>query len=341
MNKLVLAAALAAACHAPCGARAPAEVAQPLKLEETRTVPRRKIIVDDVARLTWAGGAKATFAPTTLVEREVVADLVPKLLAGAAASPAPDLGQWQPAAARAGLRLEIWELGGQIIWALVEPPERRRGAGAYLFRAGAGEGDETPAILLQAPHADYDIGTGDIAVSLFVDPPPGRRPRALFLSTIHRYQVEPGRRQRRADNPADVAHNPDHLFNVATDAAARALGDVVVLQLHGFADASDVAEDAAVPSGTEMVISAGDRRGSSPLVSSLAAGLRQAFGAGVRRFPEEIEVLGATTNVQGRALAGTLGARFVHLEISAGLRKELRASPAKLTELGRILFRGR
>ena len=67
-------------------------------------------------------------------------------------------------------RLESWELGGQTFWALVEPPERRRGAGAYLFRVGATDGDAHPAILLEAPHADHDVGTGDISVALFIDP---------------------------------------------------------------------------------------------------------------------------------------------------------------------------
>jgi hypothetical protein len=305
---------------------------------DVKSVTRRKLIVDDVARTLWQSGKDATFAPTTLVEREALTGLVPVLLTAAAASPIPDPVPWQAQAVRAGLRLEVWEIGEQTYWALVEPPEERRGAGGYVFRVAAVPEDDYPSILLQAPHADHDVGTGDIASRLFFDPPPGKRPRALFVNTIHRYQLQPGQRQRRADNPADVAHNPDHLFSALTDAAAATLGRVVVVQIHGFADATDESDDARVPAGTQVVVSAGDRRGSTSTTTQVAAELTRAFGPGIRRFPEEVTALGATTNAQARLLQQHPRARFVHLEISAELRKELRASPAKLRELGRILF---
>ena len=259
------------------------------------------------------------------------------MLTGAAAEPLPDATQWQPEAVRAGMRLETWELGGQTYWALLEADDARRGAGAYVFRVGAVPEDDYPAILLEAPHAEHDVGSGEIAASLFFLPAEGKRPRALFVNTIHRYQVEPGRRQKRADNPADVAHNPDHLFSAMTDAAAAALGDVVVLQIHGFADAVDDSEDARVPAGTQAVVSAGDRAGSTPTSSAFATELNRAIGGGVRRFPEDVQALGATTNAQGRLLAARKGARFVHVELSADLRKSLRASKSQMQELARIV----
>src|SRR5262249_45829903 len=163
------------------------------------------IILDDLPKLTWQTGRNAAFVATTTVEREAVARIVPALLGKSA----PDLASLQPDAVRAGLRLEIWELGGETFYALLEEPTHRRGAGAYIFRT---EGAAAP-ILLEAPHSDHDLGTGEIAGAMFFTPPPGaRKARALFMNTIHRYQVEPGRRQKRADNPADVAHNPDHLY---------------------------------------------------------------------------------------------------------------------------------
>jgi hypothetical protein len=341
MNKLAPAIVALAACRSPCGhAESPVNVQTTTDPAMLRTIAKRSIILDDVPRLTWVPGKAATFAPTTVVERQAIAELVPELLAAATAQPPPDLAQLQPEAARAGMRLEIWELGGEQFWALLEAPERRRGAGAYLFRASVSGDDDHPAILLEAPHADHDIGTGEIAASLFFAPPPGgKRPRALFVNTIHRYQIEPGRRQKRADNPADAAHNPDHLFSAATEAAAAALGDVEVFQIHGFADVSDdEADDAPLPPGTEMVVSAGTKAGSSPLSTAIAAALKKAFGDGVRRFPEESGALGATTNVQGRLLAGHPGASFVHIEIAAAQRKELRASPGKLAAFGKVLL---
>jgi hypothetical protein len=86
------------------------------------------------------------------------------------------------------------------------------------------------------------------------------------------------------------------------------------------------------------VVSAGDRRGSTPTSTRIATELGRAFGPGVRRFPEEVSALGATTNAQGRLLQARPASRFVHIELAAELRKELRASPAKLRELGRILL---
>lgn len=340
---------LMAACRAPCGSAAPPPAARPVEVAVPRKVTQRTLIIDDVAKRSWGAGKDATFQPTTLVEREVVSKLVPALLAGAAETPPPDPARWLPEAAKAGMIIEVWTVEGATYWALLEADDARRGAGAYLFRVGAAAEDARPAILLQAPHADYDVGSGDIAATLFFAPVAPKRPRALFVNSIHRYQVQPGQRQKRTDNPADVAHNPDHLFSVATDAAAAALGDVVVIQIHGFVEnavgsedggrdaGAGGAEEPRLPPGTTMVVSAGDRRGSSPTTTALAAELVKLFGAGVRRYPEEAGALGATTNAQGRLLAARPAARFVHIEIAAELRKELRASGAKLRAFGQIL----
>jgi hypothetical protein len=336
MNKLFV-LLLCGACHPSCGGAQPAPPTESAPDVEIK-VMRRSITVDDLPRLVWRPGASAAFAPTTTDERAVVTKLIPAMLAGAALQPPPDPQRWQAEAQRVGLRVESWDVDGQSYWVLIEAPERRRGTGAYIVRVGVALDDEHPAILLEAPHSDFDLGTGEIAGELFFHPPPGKRPRALFMNTMHRYQIEPGRRQKRADSPADVAHNPDHMYNAATDAAAAKLGDVVVIQIHGFADSVDDSEGAALPAGTLMVVSAGDKRGSSPLSAAIAARLRGAFGDGVRRFPEESKALGATTNAQNRTLAARSGARFIHVESSAEMRKELRASPKKLETFGTILF---
>ena len=326
----VLSLLVLCACHSACAGDPPP---RPTALPASEAkIMKRNITVDDLPKLVWRPGLTASFAPTTTAERAAVVKLVPALLAGGDAAPLA------AEAAAIGMRIERWTVDGADYWVLIEHPERRRGTGAYLFRTGVTDEDRGPAILLEAPHAEFDQGTGEIAGELFFHPPPGKRPVALFLNTMHRYQVEPGRKQKRADNPADVAHNPDHMFNAATDAAAAALGDVEVIQLHGFANSLDEAEDAALPAGTLMVVSAGDRRGSSPLSSAIAAALKKLFGEGVRRYPEESKALGATTNAQGRTLAARAGARFVHIESSAEMRKELRASPKKLEVFGGILF---
>jgi hypothetical protein len=334
MTKTSLLLCLAAACGAPCGS-APTD---PGTWYDSGTpvakVVARTVSPNELGDLTWRTGADVPFRATTLTEREGFATLVPELLA-AVRSPSPgDPGRFAARLHDVGFRLETWTSGTTQVWAVLEEQSRRRGAGAYLFRVGPPEKQE---VLLQAPHADYDMGTGDMAARLFLQPPPGNAPRALFLNTMHRYQLLPGQKERRAGSPADVAHNPDHLYTAATDAALGA-GPLLVVQLHGFGTRSDDDADGALPEGTVMVVSAGLSSTSTPRQAAIADKLKKIFGDGVRRYPEEAYVLGATTNVQGRAARRRDGGDFVHLEISAPLRKQLREGGPKLNELGAVLF---
>lgn len=295
----------------------------------------RQLTVEGYEALVYGPGPKASFADTSSVEHEAIAKLIPRLLEGAQAASPPDPRAWQADAAAAGLQLEVWKLGGQTYWALLEPSDRVRGAGAYVFRVAPPEGG--PTILLQAPHEFFDMGTGRIAAELFFEPPPGARPRALFTNTIHRYQLAPGNKQKRRHNPADVAHNPQHAFSVATEAFALAAGGARVIQIHGFGARTDD-DDGGEPGSVAAVISAGDEAGSSPLTAALAQALVSEYGPEVKRFPEDVRFLGATTNVQGRLLRRIEGSEFVHLEMSSELRKKLLASAQLRRRLAGILF---
>jgi len=287
--------------------------------------------IDPIEARVWRPGGTTRFAPTTVAEREALATLIPALIHGARAPQPPDPSGWSRLARDAGFEIEDWQVGATRYWALLELPDQRRGAGAYLFRVGP-DPDPGPELLLQAPQAFFDVGTERIAARLFFEPPPGRRPRALFSNTIHRYQTEAGQRVKRADSPADVAHNPDHAFNAATAAFAAAVERVLVVQLHGFGDSDDEL------AGVAMVVSAGDDAGSSPRTAALATALDAAFGPGVKRFPEDTDKLGATTNVQGRALRRQPGAEFVHIEMSSQVRATLQRSAEARARFGRIVF---
>jgi hypothetical protein len=292
----------------------------------------RQLTVEGYEALVYGPGPKASFADTSSIEHEAIAKLIPRLLEGARAASPPDPRAWQADAAAAGLQIEVWTLGGQTYWALLEPSERVRGAGAYVLRVAPPE--PGPTILLQAPHEFFDLHTGRIAAELFFDPPPdvATRPRALFTNTIHRYQLAP--------NPADVAHNPQHAFSVATEAFALAAGGARVIQIHGFGARTDD-DDGGEPGSVAAVISAGDEAGSSPLTQALASALIAEYGPEVKRFPEDVRFLGATTNVQGRLLRRIEGSEFVHLELSAELRKKLLGSAQLRRRLAAILFNTR
>jgi hypothetical protein len=280
--------------------------------------------VPEVESTLYASGPSATFAPTTSTERATVERLIPQLLAGARAGARPD-PQWRTDAARAGFAFAVWRVDGDVYWALVEAHGKQRGAGAYLFHVGGR--DAGAPILLEAPHEFFDEGTGGLAAELFFHPPAGPRPRALFTNTMDRYHLAPDVTQRR-ESPADVAHNPAHAFSYATAAFARAAGGARVIQLHGFAD-----RDSAL-----AVISAGDPDRSSPLTSAIAAALARELGDGVKRFPEDVAMLGATTNAQVAALRAIPGASFVHLEMAKSLRDRLATDGALLRRLGAALF---
>lgn len=268
----------------------------------------RTLSADELPAAIWSAGRRARLAPTTATERAALADVVAGLL-----SPRPDLERLAIAAEVAGMRIERWQVGGESFAALVE--RSAGGRGAYLFRLDGGDG-----VLLQAPHAYHDLGTGELAAEIFFSPGDGPRPRALFTNTIHRYQDDDGQRRRRPDSPADVCHNPDHPFSAATEAAVRAMPDVRIVQLHGFGD-GDLVRD-----GVDVVVSAGRQR---PTATSerVAEALRGVLAGQVLLYPTQVDRLGGTTNVQA-SIARAHGADFLHLELGPAAREALR-DPAR------------
>jgi hypothetical protein len=336
IRSLLMVVLMTTACSGHgCTRSSPTEPTPP-----TGTSAQRTLTLEQFEERVYGPGPKATFAETTASEHTAVAALIPKLLDGARADAPPDPLTWQREANAGGFHIEIWRVGGETYWALVEPPGKSRGAGAYVFRVG-GPRETGPTILLEAPHNFYDMGTGRLAAELFFakrEPRAGRaRPRALFTNTIHRYQLAPGDKRKRRNNPADVAHQPDHAFTVATVAFARTAGTVRVIQLHGFGSRDEDGDDGDAGS-MAMVVSAGDPASSSPISAAIADALVRGFGSDVKRFPEEAKVLGATTNAQGKLLRAQPNAAFIHVEMSAAMRKRLAAEPAARAQLASALF---
>jgi hypothetical protein len=303
----------------------------------TRSDAPRTLTLDQFEERVYGPGPKATFEETTAREHEAVDKLIPRMLDGARAATPPDPLAWQREAAVGGFNLEVWHVGGETYWALVEPPGKSRGAGAYIIRVG-GAAETGPTILLEAPHNFYDVGTGRLAAELFFAKRQGARPRALFTNTIHRYQLVPGDKRKRKNNPADVAHQPQHAFTIATLAFARTAGSVRVIQLHGFGARDEDGDDDGDPGSIAMVVSAGDATGSSNISAAIADALVRVLGSDVKRFPEQTKELGATTNAQGKLLRGQAGATFVHVEMSATVRKRLAGEAPLREQLAAALF---
>ncbi|WP_223636867.1 hypothetical protein [Corallococcus sp. EGB] len=275
----------------------------------------------------WPRVDAVTFHPTTLEERAAFTKLVPALLAAAPKQKdvPPELTN---VAAAVGFFLETWTTPRDTFWVLRERPDRYHGAGAYVIRTGAATDD-----VVQVPHPYFDIGTEDIGSAIFTCPPEGRAPRLFMTATAHRYKAAPDETQETPEHPADVAHNPEHLFQTVTDLAARQLPHIRVVQLHGFGETK-------VQKGrTETlaaVVSDGTRKPGT-WARKVAAPLEEALGPGVKLFPTGAQVLGGTQNAQARLLQAYPQARFLHLEMSSRTRKAL-ASPAQLALLAQILF---
>lgn len=238
-----------------------------------------------------------------------------------------DLSQAAPAATPQFLRLkQDWAaLGFELATACAskrgyltvqELATRREGRGFYAFATGR-SGEHA----LTAPHRFSDVKTGEIALDWMRAGPL----RAAAWSTVGRYQGA-----RAGGESSDLAHRADTHFVAFTVAyaqwAAERPGAHLVLQLHGFDAAKyDAAE---MPGGTRLIVSAGTRS-APPAVRDYARQLAARI-EGVRRYPEEIQVLGGTTNAVGRALRDLKCANvsFVHLEAGVELRSLLGADPA-------------
>ncbi len=205
----------------------------------------------------------------------------------------------------AGMRLhEAHDERGRSVRVLSERADDKqpRGMGLYAVLPDAG----LPAgLVVEVPHPRADRWTERIGALLFAR----AEADALLVATAHR---------TAADGAADVAHEERSVF-AAVDRAVVGRGTVVV-QIHGF-------DGQRRDTSHEVIVSSTTRRG-SPVADQVARALE---GAGFRTcvYGEPgCRLLGGTRNVQG-AHARTVGAHFVHLELSAAVRLDT----ARHTEL--------
>ncbi len=296
----------------------------------------RAMSVEEASQALWRFDLKPAWRDLATRERVALQALVVSLLDAAPTGILPT--DARTASSTLGMRIERWRIGGRDHWVLQELESSRRGAGAYVFAVG-----ETPAagpwILLESPHAYHDLNTGRIGAAMYFTPPPGPSPRAFFTNTVHRYTTATGERASAKDAPADACHNPFHPIAIATLAVARAKPDITVLQLHGFAsgDAGDD-DESSPPASVVAVVSAGRKDAPTALSQGVATRLREQLGAGVMLYPGDIRVLGATTNVEMRAIDPIPTARFLHLEMSSTLRDQLLRDPARRDAIAATLF---
>ena len=198
---------------------------------------------------------------------------------------------------------------------LAEVQDQKRGAGVVVLRRGAAQ-----SWVIEVPHSFFDEGTLEIGLNAFA----WSQARALIVNTVHRYRSRSSDAPEGADSDddeaaaSDVAHAEASFFLTTHAACVDGLGDVGVVQLHGFSDAS-------APSADLVLSAAGSNADPVPVERAL----ERALGIRVAVYPTEIRKLGGTKNQQARY--SIKAARpFLHVEMSRSLRKRLNNDPDQL-----------
>jgi hypothetical protein len=227
-----------------------------------------------------------------------------------------------PPEATAPPGFRVLELPGVDL--LAEQQAERRGAGVLVLRSA-----EAEPWVIEVPHSFFDEGTLEIGLDAFV----WGRARALLVNTVHRYRAlaaAPNDDASDSDDDdssiSDVAHAEASFFLTAHAACVDNLGDVGIVQLHGFSDASAAQAD--------LVLSpAGSRADPVPI----ARALERALGIRVAIYPTQIHKLGGTRNRQAH-YSISVGRPFLHVEISKSLRKQLTQDPERLRRFADALL---
>jgi hypothetical protein len=255
------------------------------------------------AQIDQARKATVPYQPPAEAELAAFGDWAGRLFAGALTDTLPEH------AAPEGFVGRVAE-GGRV-WLLAESPDKKRGAGLYVFRPG-----NARPLLIEAPHTFFDRGTLELGLLAFerLDA------RALAINTVHRSGGKTA--DERADDaesgesPSDLAHAKSSFYSTVHATLIALDPALAVVQLHGF-------RDERAP-GTDVIVSASGTRGNA---RGVVAALREVVPGRVRLYPDEIDTLGGTRNAQA-ALSRERSSGFVHLEISSSLRGRLKDEQA-------------
>ncbi len=293
-----------------------------LPLAAPAHVPLRPIDFREFANLAWPAQPDAEFAPMTADELLQLRELTVQLWRGISADQRITVAS---AAAALGMQLSYLMVDQTKLWLLRDNPTAPQGSGCYVFR------DEPPppgAILLQAPHVYFDVGTGYIAAALFMASASASRVHAVIGNTAHRYIQANGSKQRQQQNLADAAHNAEHPM-AHVSAALSAAYSLTIVQLHGFDPGNHELDqiDAVVSAGVEP----------APDAARITADTLRALGLRVALFPDDTAALGATTNVQG-VNARAHQREFVHIELATNVRERMRKNRDQAQALASVLM---
>lgn len=297
------------------GLAAPSAAAQPSDIERI-----------DVPLIAWVN-SRGQAGPDTLASFEETNDRLSKFEEFTASLVA---ARWTRARAQAErLRYEIVAITEEGYTFVVASDRNKAGRGPTVVINTAPRID----LVLQAPHASFEPGTAEEALSLMRD----LGARASLIARAHRcasraFSSCSGRTtvcgRQQAFRDSDVGHNPETLFHVAHAVLAEAWPHSIVVSLHGMR------QDEA-GKGPRIIVSSG-ALGDDVANSTAATQFRIRVGARLTdpaaivscNFAPDRRIafrkLCGSTNVQGRHLNGATDAclqnadtgsgRFIHLE---------------------------
>ena len=188
---------------------------------------------------------------------------------------------------------------------VVEKSDQRWGRGIYAIRAGS-----SSQIVLQAPHRFNDAKTGVIARKIFEE----HDVWAVAFNTVHRKEL-------------DLAHCERHYFNAFTEAVVALRVRSVMLQLHGFSNATKTNAGRSA----NMIVS-DTTKFPGRYARRVAEEFKFNFGKShTRLYPLETRWLGGTNNHQANLVQQLGSVGFLHLEMNPSFRQQL-ASTASVRE---------
>jgi hypothetical protein len=169
--------------------------------------------------------------------------------------------------------------------------------------------DMTVPVLLQAPHAKNDRLTGDIVLEMMRE----SEFAAAALSGQSRFLRDEEGEQ------TDLAHRSDGYFAAFSRAFIDTYADGVIAQLHGFEPGKQESTAAAT---ADLIVSNGTRIPVREVLQLRDCLAGQIAGA-VLVFPDDVGELGGTTNAIAAIVHDAGRGRFIHLEMSPGLRERI------------------
>ena len=199
-------------------------------------------------------------------------------------------------------RLDRYKSNAENIIVVRENKPPYQGLGMFIIRLN-GNG-----IMLQAPHAFKDLHTGQLAIHLMLE----GNYSALAINTVPRSYLSAGIKQE-----PDMAHMYNTHFISISHAFSDQYPNGQIVQLHGFNSARRPATIS-----TAMIISAGVKKSDSKVQQQQKCLARTIKGE-VKAYPDDINILGGTTNSIGRYLRARGFSAFRHYEMNLPTRKVL------------------